>query len=180
MNLKQIITRIIAGETPDGGEIDFLKKYNFEEADRLQAVNAALSRELESVKRTTLEHAPGAPLENEVNSLRLLTKQLSEERDTAQKELERWKYRRQIGELADRHQFADLDYLSYLCEKNQIDLSQAEVADRFMADLRDKTPKFFRADIQPGAKTDPLPGHYAAAAAPSIADMLSAAPEITQ
>jgi len=109
----------------------------------------------------------------------LLAKQLSEERDTAQKELEHWKYRRHIGELAERHQFADVEYLTYLCEKNQVDLAQAEAADRFMADLRDKTPKFFRADIQPGAKADPLPGQYAAAA-PSIADLLSAAPEITQ
>lgn len=183
MNLKEIIKKVIAGETPDAEEIEFLKNNSFEEhrflaeIDRLEGVNAALAGEIESVRGTAGQEQSKHP--SELSSLRQLTKQLSEERDSAQKELKRWKYRQQIGELAAQYQFSDVEYLAYLCEKNQVDLSARDTADGFMTDLRSKTPKFFRSDVQPGAKADQLAANSVAPGA-SIAEMLSAAPEITQ
>ncbi len=184
MNLKQIIKKVIAGEMPDAGEIEFLKNNSFEEnrflveIDRLEEVNAALTREVESV-RDVAGQTQVKQSESELGSLRQLTKQLSEERDNAQKELKHWKYRQQIGELATQYHFSDVEYLAYLCEKNQIDLSTRDAAEGFMTDLRSKTPKFFRSDVQPGAKADQL-AVSPAVSGTSITDMLSAAPEITR
>lgn len=184
MNLKQIIEKVIAGEMPDAGEIEFLKNNSFEEhrflaeIDRLVEDNAALTREVESAQSAAGQAQVKQP-DSELSSLRQLTKQLSEERDHAQKELKHWKNRQQIGELATQYHFSDVEYLAYLCEKNRIDLSAQDAAEGFMTDLRNKTPKFFRSDVQPGAKADQLAANPAASGA-SIADMLSAAPEITR
>lgn len=141
MNLKQIIKKVIAGEMPEAGEIEFLKNNSFEEhrflaeIDRLEEVNAVLTREVESA-RSPAGQMQVKQSESELGSLRQLTKQLSEERDSAQKELKHWKYRQQIGELATQYHFSDVEYLAYLCEKNQIDLSAHDVAEGLRLSLK--------------------------------------------
>ena len=56
-----------------------------------------------------------------------------------------------IRELAAKHKCEDADYLDYLAEKNGIDLSDEAKTGEFIEKLKKEQPRYFAADVKPGA-----------------------------
>ena len=59
--------------------------------------------------------------------------------------------RNRINELAARHKCEVADYLDYLAEKNGIDLSDEAKTNEFIEKLKKDAPRYFAADVKPGA-----------------------------
>ena len=92
--------------------------------------------------------------------------------------------RNRISELAAKHKCEDADYLDYLAEKNGVDLSDEAKTSEFVEKLKKEQPKYFAADIKPGAgPADPPKGQPEPKPEPgdrigSIIEQLNNAPEI--
>ncbi|MBO5688533.1 MAG: hypothetical protein J6S73_01290 [Lentisphaeria bacterium] len=107
--------------------------------------------------------------------------QLTAERDRIQGELTAIRRSSQVRELADRHGFTDPEYLDYLLEKRSLAPDDAGTGS-FISDLKNRSPKLFRVDLQPGA---PAPAAPAAASGPpdrnaELIRRLENAPESTR
>ena len=105
-------------------------------------------------------------------------------RDNAKKEHAALIRRNRISELAAKHKCEDADYLDYLAEKNGVDLSDEAKTSEFVEKLKKEQPKYFAADIKPGAgPADPPKGQPEPKPEPgdrigSIIEQLNNAPEI--
>ncbi len=119
--------------------------------------------------------APAPPAEPDPRLAELIA-----ERDAARQELEQLRLRHQARDLAREYRFADPEYLEYLCRREQPDLESETGRTAFMETLRQRSPRLFRLQLEPGAP----PALPPASALPAprtgtevIAQMLAEAPE---
>ena len=82
--------------------------------------------------------------------------QLTADRDRIQGELTAIRRSTKVRELAGQHGFTDPDYLDYLLEKRSLAPEDAET-ENFISDLKNRLPKLFRIDLQPGAPVPAVP-----------------------
>ncbi|WP_419646683.1 hypothetical protein [Victivallis vadensis] len=160
MDLMELIRKAASGGELDEREIEFVKSCrpgggsgelearNAELAERLKLLEAQLAEtenrslpEQERLKRK---------FETELAALRKQAETAGSERDAARQELNRLRFRSQVDRLAEKHNFADRDYLEYLCGKSGIEPDSGEAADAFMKELREQSPRFFKLDLTPG------------------------------
>lgn len=191
MDLMELIRKAASGGELDEREIEFVKSCrpgggsgelearNAELAERLKLLEAQLAEtenrplpEQERLKRK---------FETELAALRKQAETAGSERDAARQELNRLRFRNQVDRLAEKHNFADRDYLEYLCGKSGIEPDSGEAADAFMKELREQSPRFFKLDLTPGPG---VPAPASAPAAPAsdpaeaIARLLDEAPGV--
>ena len=91
-----------------------------------------------------------AALRQERDLLAAEKEQLTAERDRIQGELSAIRRSNQVRSLAEQHGFTDPDYLDYLLDKRALAPEDAGTHS-FMEDLKTRSPKLFRVDLQPGA-----------------------------
>lgn len=94
-----------------------------------------------------------ALLRQERDQLAAERDQLTAERDRIQGELAAIRRSARVRTLAEQHGFTDPDYLDYLLDKRSLAPDDAGTGS-FMDELKSRTPKLFRVDLQPGA---PIP-----------------------
>ncbi len=99
-----------------------------------------------------------AVLRQERDQLAAERDQLAAERDRIQGELTAIRRSTQVHALADQHGFTDPDYLDYLLDKRSIAPDDAG-AGQFMDELKNRSPKLFRVDLQPGAPAPAVQEH---------------------
>lgn len=191
MDLMELIRKAASGGELDEREIEFVKSCrpgggsgelearNAELAERLKLLEAQLAEtenrslpEQERLKRK---------FETELAALRKQAETAGSERDAARQELNRLRFRSQVDRLAENHNFADRDYLEYLCGKSGIEPDSGEAADAFMKELREQSPRFFKLDLTPGPGVPapaPAPAAPASDPAEAIARLLDEAPGV--
>lgn len=191
MDLMELIRKAASGGELDEREIEFVKSCrpgggsgelearNAELAERLKLLEAQLAEtenrslpEQERLKRK---------FETELAALRKQAETAGSERDAARQELNRLRFRSQVDRLAEKHNFADRDYLEYLCGKAGIEPDSGEAADAFMKELREQSPRFFKLDLTPGPGVPvpaPAPAAPASDPAEAIARLLDEAPGV--
>ena len=91
-----------------------------------------------------------AALRQERDQLAVERDQLTAERDRIQGELTAIRRSARVRTLAEQHGFTDPDYLDYLLDKRSIAPDDAG-AGQFMDELKSRSPKLFRVELQPGA-----------------------------
>ncbi|MBO5763252.1 MAG: hypothetical protein J6R85_05215 [Lentisphaeria bacterium] len=81
---------------------------------------------------------------------------LEAERDTVRKELAEIRFQSRVRSLAEEHGFTDPDYLGYLFDRRSIAPEDTAGAAALLEELRQRSPRMFRARIHAGA-ADPAP-----------------------
>lgn len=82
--------------------------------------------------------------------------QLTADRDRIQGELTAIRRSAKVRELAGQHGFTDPDYLDYLLEKRALAPDDGKT-ESFINELKNRSPKLFRIDLQPGAPVPAIP-----------------------
>lgn len=95
-------------------------------------------------------------LRRELAAAQAAQKEAETGRDAARRDLADLVRRNRISELAVRHGCEDAGYLGYLADRAGVDVTDAAAAEAFLADLKTKSPKCFRAASRPGP-ADPPP-----------------------
>lgn len=78
------------------------------------------------------------------------------DRDEARGEYSALIRKNRINELAAKHKCEDPEYLDFLAQKRGIDLNDDKKAADFLEGLKKEVPKYFAADVKPGAVIPPV------------------------
>jgi chromosome segregation ATPase len=117
----------------------------------------------------------------EVEQLRENVSVLTAERDSSRQELEQVRFQQQVGKLAEEKKFNDPEYLGFLLKQSRVPLNAEEEVDKFISELREKSPKLFRLELRSGSGSNPGGSEIdfsAALQSGDISTMLANAPEI--
>ena len=76
--------------------------------------------------------------------------QLTAERDSVKNSLDDLIYKNHVAELAETYSFSDKGYLEYLCKLHNLDFADAANSKKFMEQLQNDTPKFFKQNLKAG------------------------------
>lgn len=139
MNLKEALDTLLAGNELPAESREMLARFDPE----------ALREELSSL-RGKLEEQENAKLSAE----ELLRKQLDaalSEKETLLKQQQSLERNVMIRDLAARSGCDDPDYLDYLARKEEIDLKDPAVTEKFLARTMERCPNLFRASLHPGS-----------------------------
>ena len=155
MKLKEILGKILSGGQLIPEEKAFLESLP-EENDKDKVLSEMQSR-LESIEQKDVppEELARKRREKEIEELRHQVELLSNEKESAFKELNDLKFNSRVQELASQGKFTDANYLGYLLRRDEIDISDAEKSAAYVGELRESKPELFRADIAPGAGSMP-------------------------
>lgn len=193
MTISEIIKKAARGEELNALEKAELERFDPDalssRADNAEAKLKDAQEKLDAAEQEKLTEAERYRKRAEAAEAKLKTSEealraAETERDNAKKEHAALIRRNRISELAAKHRCEDADYLDYLAEKNGVDLSDEAKTSEFVEKLKKEQPKYFAADIKPGAgPADPPKGQPEPKPDPgdrigSIIEQLNNAPEI--
>ena len=193
MTISEIIKKAARGEELNALEKAELERFDPDDlssrADNAEAKLKDAQEKLDAAEQEKLTEAERYKKRAEAAEAKLKTSEEARrtaetERDNAKKEHAALIRRNRISELAAKHKCEDADYLDYLAEKNGVDLSDEAKTSEFVEKLKREQPKYFAADIKPGAgPADPPKGQPEPKPEPgdrigSIIEQLNNAPEI--
>ena len=155
MKLKEILGKILSGGQLVPEEKAFLESLP-EENDKEKVLSEMQAR-LESIEQKDVppEELARKRREKEIEELRRQVELLSNEKESAFKELDNLKFNSRVHELAVQGRFTDANYLGYLLRSDNIDVSDQEKTAAYVNSLRESKPELFKADIAPGAGSMP-------------------------
>jgi hypothetical protein len=141
----------------------------------------ALQQEVAELKKslTQLAQSPANSLEQLRQELQTATGQ----RDQIRNELEQLQRSNQLTQLARTCGFNDVEYLDFLLQKNQIDITDTEAADQFIQQFKTANPRYFSLPVKPGSGSRPNGNRVSAVTGSgnrmsALESMLADAPEI--
>ena len=193
MTISEIIKKAARGEELNALEKAELERFDPDalstRADNAEAKLKDAQEKLDAAEQEKLTEAERSRKRAEAAEAKLKTSEEARrtaetERDNAKKEHAALIRRNRISELAAKHKCEDADYLDYLAEKNGVDLSDEAKTGEFIEKLKKEQPRYFAADIKPGAgPADPPKGQPEPKPEPgdrigSIIEQLNNAPEI--
>ena len=145
MNLKEALDALLSGREipPDSRE-------------QLSGFDPEALREELSTLRSQLEEQENAKLSAEELLKKQLSAALSEKEELRQKHdlLER---STRIRRLADETGCEDPDYLDFLAQKQQVDLTDSSAVGEFLSRTLESRPYCFRASLRPGSGSGTSP-----------------------
>lgn len=160
MKLAEIIKKAAKGEELNALEKAELERFDPDalstRADNAEAKLKEAQEKLDAAEQEKLTEAERYKKRAEAAEAKLKTAEEARrtaeaERDSAKKEHAALIRSNRIRELAAKHKCEDADYLDYLAEKNGIDLSDEAKTGEFIEKLKKESPKYFAADVKPGA-----------------------------
>ena len=190
MKLSEIIKKALKGE-----ELNALEKAELERFDPDALTQRAADAEtqlkearekLDAAEQDKMTEAEKFKKRAEQAEAKLKTSEEARraaeaDRDDAKRQHAALVRSNRIAELAAKHKCEDAEYLDFLAEKRGVDNDDAK-AGEFIEALKKEAPKYFAADVKPGAgapppqqpQEKPLPGDRIG----SIIESLNNAPEI--
>lgn len=164
MKLRAIINKALKGEELNALERAELERFD-PEALETRAVNAETllkeaQEKLDAAEQDKMTEAEKlkkrlSQMEEKLKASEDAGKLAENDRDEARQELAALIRKNRIGELAAKHKCEDPEYLDFLAQKRGVDLNdEAKTAD-FMESLKKEVPKYFAADVKPGAEIPP-------------------------
>ncbi|MEG2075080.1 MAG: hypothetical protein RRY34_01150 [Victivallaceae bacterium] len=127
------------------------------------------------------QNAP-APEQEIISTLKNALKNSESQQLSLQQKYDSLIRRRNVEQLATKHKFADVDYLDFLLNKEQIPSDNAECCDNFINTLRQKAPRYFNNELKSGGGTRlnlaDRSEFIRAVQSGNVDDMLRFAPEI--
>lgn len=177
MKLKDLFAKIVKGESlsddekkklegvdPDAlnASLDAEKERAAQlekelEAERKKAkeaedkIKAAEAEKLKSLPEVDQLKAQIAERDQQIANLNSQLNTVTGERDTAKNEHAALLRKNRISELAAKNGFESPEYLDYLANTAKIDINDDTKASAWIAGLKKNEPKFFRAEVKPGA-----------------------------
>ncbi|MDD5729424.1 MAG: hypothetical protein PHV59_12760 [Victivallales bacterium] len=201
MEVTEILDKVLAGKTlsaverktlgefrPEGIqsrlETEVAKREQLEsENSELNGTLAKLTSRIDELENRDLSEQEKLEKSHntEIRQLRENLQTLKAERDSSREQLETIKFQQQVSKLAEEKKFGDPEYLGFLLRQSQVSLEAAEQVDRFIDELREKSPKLFRLELRSGSGSSPGGSEldfYAARQRGDVSAMLANAPEI--
>lgn len=187
MKISEIIKKIAKGEELNALEIAELERLDVDgltqrAADAENKLKEAQEK-LDAAEQEKLTEQEKLKKRAEKAEERL--KAVENERDEAKRRHDALVRRNRINELAAKHKCEDPEFLDYLAGKREIDIDDDAKASEFIAALKKDNPKYFAADIKPGAGPADVPKAPEPSKSPEPGDRigkiiegLQAAPEV--
>lgn len=191
MKLSEIIKKALKGE-----ELNALEKAELERFDPDALTQRAADAEtqlkearekLDAAEQDKMTEAEKFKKRAEQAEAKLKTSEEARraaeaDRDEAKRQHAALVRSNRIAELAAKHKCEDAEYLDFLAEKRGVDINDDAKAGEFIEALKKEAPKYFAADVKPGAgapppqqpQEKPQPGDRIG----SIIESLNNAPEI--
>jgi len=172
MNFSQLLKKIEAGEPVAADELAELRRLD---PDRTADELGRLRTELEQAKTANL--SAEERLQRELEQSRAESEALRRDHSALLR-------RNRVAELARSSGCVDPDYLDFLAGRAEVDLDDAEASRRFVAEVAERNPHCFRAQLHAGTGGGAVGGAPAAPAAPAgdriggILNELAAAPDV--
>lgn len=178
MDPKELIRKLLAGETLTPEEKAYLKDYN-PDNDENRIPKTRLDQEItkrknaekevtdlttrideltvkvEELENSGLGEAEKAKkeAEKELNKLKQQISTLTAERDEAQSKLTESEFKTKVSEIAAKHNFVDSEYLGFKVKADEIDLADEKAVTAFVKGLEKSSPNLFKSNVKPGGGT---------------------------
>lgn len=175
MELKEVVAKIVAGETltdeekkyladwKDDGRIpksrldqEIQKRKDAEgKGSELSAKVDELTEQIEELKNAGMTDADKAKSEfsKQLGKLQKELEAASKQRDEAAKELENLKFNATVGKIAKKYGFSDSDYLGYRLRSADIAIDDESGVGGFIKTLEQSSPQLFTSSARSGGGT---------------------------
>ena len=194
MKLAEIIKKAAKGEELNALEKAELERFDPDalsaRADNAEAQLKAAQDKLDAAEQEKMSEAERYKQRAEAAEAKLKAAEdarrtAENERDSAKKEHAALIRRNRISELAAKYKCEAVDYLDFLAEKRGIDLADDTKAAEFIEKLKKEAPRYFAAEVKPGAgpadppkDQPPAPKTDPGDRLGSLIDQLNNAPEV--
>lgn len=181
MKLSSVIKKAAGGEELNALEKAELERFDLDallsRADSAEAQLKEAREKLDAAEQEKLSEAERCRKRAEQAEAKLKAAEQARlaaesERDEAKKQHAALIRRNRISELAAKHKCEDADYLDYLAEKRGIDLADEAKTAAFIESLKKEAPKYFAAEVKPGAGPASPPKETRPARQPDPADRI--------